>query len=580
MNIIFKDNKYNKYNKYNIDNISKKLLNSLYNAYIITSIDEEKLNVKYIESESKFECDLNKFYNFMNKKYDNIIKQNGLIKKINTITYDSENDAFYRFFLEYTKFIFDNRLYNIRVKYLVCMDLILKQMIKEKVAAAESAESAAESAASTASSEISAAPAAAPAPQISAAATESAPMPSKNYIKILNVIQECTNRNEEIEFLKEDIKYKYESIKTLQIDPNPNKKTLIIIVHGIGAQIKENITYKHDNNNYYLLFAYDSNGILSDIKNVIGNSTSLKFNFNNAKGRSKKLSILIENIILKGFFDNIEIICMSHGTLVTHRAILLLKINNIDTEKIRIFAMSAPRYLPKDLVKKCVYNAYHEEDHFMTIFKLGILFKIPKITEADKYNTEKHKDLYNFSKINAFMIKKESYPFLIYNLFEYYNANGANGEDYICNKLSLNYFNGISEEVKEENKKIKEAIDYCNTQTIKPKINQEIKEDLIKSLKEYKEKLENKLEKNNNRLYNINYAIQLSQKNSKDIIHYKSSFNNDNIDYHISFNMFYPVFDLSDQIKRFDYVLYINDTFSLFKGKEDGPSGLIIYSIK
>jgi hypothetical protein len=108
---------------------------------------------------------------------------------------------------------------------------------------------------------------------------------------------------------------------------------------------------------------------------------------------------------------------MSHGTLVTHRAILLLQINGINTSNIRIFSVSAPRYLPKDLVKRGVYNAYHEEDHFMKIFRLGILFKVPKVPSILNFRTEVKdtKDTYFFNNSNSYIIKENSYPFIIFN---------------------------------------------------------------------------------------------------------------------------------------------------------------------
>lgn len=163
----------------------------------------------------------------------------------------------------------------------------------------------------------------------------------------------------------------------------PQQKSVIIYVPGIGSDISTTKA-SLDNNIVFHFFDYGSRGVFSNVVSVVRNATAVKQSakpmkiLDDPKDRVNRLADLIRlytNINLAKYLD---IHCDSHGSLVTYRAILLLRQmgDAPNLHKIRIFAKSPPRQLPKALVPMGCINFYHNRDGFYNLFKLSTKLKI------------------------------------------------------------------------------------------------------------------------------------------------------------------------------------------------------------
>lgn len=128
-------------------------------------------------------------------------------------------------------------------------------------------------------------------------------------------------------------------------------------------------------------------GVIGDSINAGVNAFRLSFKISN-NGCKNRMLLLAEK--LKFFSDmkwteNIEIYCMSHGSLITNGAILKMKTLGWDISKIRIIAMSSPRQIIKDIVPRGCINFYHMKDPFWNTFSSPFLpFKVPSVISEEK----------------------------------------------------------------------------------------------------------------------------------------------------------------------------------------------------
>lgn len=160
--------------------------------------------------------------------------------------------------------------------------------------------------------------------------------------------------------------------------------SVIIYVPGIGSDISEFKSFYEKKQVLFHFFDYRSKGVLSNVASVLRNAKAVKQsnkpikNPDNPKDRVNRLADLIRVYTNLNWANYVDIHCDSHGTLVTYRAILLLKQmgDAPNLHKIRIFAKSPPRQLPKALVPMGCINFYHERDVFYRLFKLSSSLKI------------------------------------------------------------------------------------------------------------------------------------------------------------------------------------------------------------
>lgn len=157
--------------------------------------------------------------------------------------------------------------------------------------------------------------------------------------------------------------------------------SVIIYVPGIGSDISEFKSFYEKKQVLFHFFDYRSKGVLSNVASVLRNAKAVKQTtkpINNPKDRVNRLADLIRVYTNLNWANYVDIHCDSHGTLVTYRAILLLKQmgDAPNLHKIRIFAKSPPRQLPKALVPMGCINFYHERDVFYRLFKLSSRLKI------------------------------------------------------------------------------------------------------------------------------------------------------------------------------------------------------------
>lgn len=180
------------------------------------------------------------------------------------------------------------------------------------------------------------------------------------------------------------------------------KNSIVMWVPGIGSDLPEfSAQYEHLKV-FYHFFDYGSKSIFSNIKSVIRNAkvvraqtqnskikTKPKVNIDDPNDRVNRLADLIRAYTNMSNYNYVDIHCDSHGTLVTYRAILLLKQmgDAPNLHKVRIFAKSPPRQLPKALVPMGCINFYHNKDGFYKLFKFSRflrlkLFDIPEIKDT------------------------------------------------------------------------------------------------------------------------------------------------------------------------------------------------------
>lgn len=182
----------------------------------------------------------------------------------------------------------------------------------------------------------------------------------------------------------------------------PEKDNIFIMVFGLGTEKSKEVmtyTYADQKKDIVYFFDYDTNGIIKDAWDAYKDIKSIKklekpniqksiseLKFNGSRLRMYKLSSLIKKCIINAKENQrVTIICVSHGTIITHGAILRTKImGECDLSKLNVVCLSSPKMPPKNLVPndKCV-NVYFKKDTYLKVFKGFKYFDVPRIKDEN-----------------------------------------------------------------------------------------------------------------------------------------------------------------------------------------------------
>jgi hypothetical protein len=221
-----------------------------------------------------------------------------------------------------------------------------------------------------------------------------------------------------------------------QIKIPEKEDNIYIMVFGLGTEkAKEVMTYtfadEHPRKDIVYFFDYNTNGIIKDawdaykdIKTIkkLENPSSAKpiseLTFNGSRLRMYKLANLIQKCLNNATdAQRVTIICVSHGTIITHGAILRAKImGECDLSKLNVICLSSPKMPPKNLVPndKCV-NVYFKTDTYLKVFQNFKFFNVPRINDL---NTNKEA-LYHYDNTHQCYIINDTNTFYSLNMDNY-----------------------------------------------------------------------------------------------------------------------------------------------------------------
>lgn len=201
----------------------------------------------------------------------------------------------------------------------------------------------------------------------------------------------------------------------------PEKEgNIFIMVFGLGTEKSKEVmtyTYADQKKDIVYFFDYDTNGIIKDAWDAYKDIKTIKklekpsiqkpiseLKFNGSRLRMYKLSSLIQKCIINAKENQrVTIICVSHGTIITHGAILRTKImGECDLSKLNVLCLSSPKMPPKNLVPndKCV-NVYFKKDTYLKVFKGFNFFDVPRIKDE---NINKEALYYYDNKTQCYII--------------------------------------------------------------------------------------------------------------------------------------------------------------------------------
>jgi hypothetical protein len=165
---------------------------------------------------------------------------------------------------------------------------------------------------------------------------------------------------------KPDINKIYKNQLNLQ-----NAKNIFITIYGVGSDYKDYRYFLETHNYLYVNFPYNANSsVIKNFYAAFANAASVKnYIKEDPKQRVKRMVIFLKYYIELNWADNINILCYSHGTLVTYKALLVLKMDGIDVSKIQVYSGSAPKMIPKNIIPRGCINVYDESDFFYSLFR-------------------------------------------------------------------------------------------------------------------------------------------------------------------------------------------------------------------
>lgn len=173
---------------------------------------------------------------------------------------------------------------------------------------------------------------------------------------------------------------------------NNDPSTVFIMIEGMGTTSQDTCrVIENKNSKTMYMFNnvnYDSKNIVFDTFRAVGDlneiSTSGSLNNYGKLGRSDRLNKLTKIIKdrLNSHFNRVIVVGTSHGSLLVHGAILKIKMDpecDIHIDKLRIWTLGSPRYLPQKLLplpddEPRILNFYNTLDPVVRALFTGMQF--------------------------------------------------------------------------------------------------------------------------------------------------------------------------------------------------------------
>ncbi len=165
------------------------------------------------------------------------------------------------------------------------------------------------------------------------------------------------------------------------------KNTAFIMIQGVGSTCNNDLCVMDvPNENIFYKLDYKSRGVVSDFIQARYDATckdgSCEHRIGTAREHTRERLNNLTNIIVACLNNNhqikkVVVIGCSHGSLIVHGAFLRVQMmvdNSKIAEKLFIFTIGSPHYLPKDLVPTIsslthpkLLNAYHVDDPIINL---------------------------------------------------------------------------------------------------------------------------------------------------------------------------------------------------------------------
>ena len=251
----------------------------------------------------------------------------------------------------------------------------------------------------------------------------------------------------------------------------PKDKIVFIHIEGVGTN-QEDLCRKlfYNNKTYSLNYEkvpdvlyeyvnYGSKSVFKDLLSAIRDMKTLASSKTYINLIKEENVEKLKNVILK-YIENEEykdhkivLIGVSHGSLIIHKAIIDMQNSSQNFNRLYIFTLGSPRYLPKNLLENNDYNKQPKVINFYNV-KDQIVKLLSKIQPVTKYIKVPNKQFVKDSIINEYETiineyekltkntkycyqEKDDSVFVLVNIDKLYNKDLKNMSSVVKNHASI-----------------------------------------------------------------------------------------------------------------------------------------------